>query len=289
MGHHQHRPARASRAFTLIELLVVISIIALLVGILLPALGAARRSARTAVCASNVRQCTVGLLSYAQDNRGHLAAAWSDPIASMSNKRAFWQTTIWTYISNDAIDTAKLDSPYEYLADTVFECPSAEDGRGGYNIGNHLANGYGMNISMVTNKGIGTPGSPASGLFATDQDRQRWYQREDLVVTSSATMILTDNESFFAEYWHRGAQPNQIGILGGPAMQGALGRHGSQSWNIAKLDGSVSGTDFFDVPGVPNTALYNAGAAVSPGILLGGSDDLVPKETKLFWIGRESP
>lgn len=287
MGHHQHRPACARRAFTLIELLVVISIIALLVGILLPALGAARRTARNAVCASNVRQCTVGLLSYAQDNRGYLPAAWSDPIASLSNKRAYWQTTIWTYITSDKIDLNKLNSPYEYLEGTVFECPSAEDGRGGYNIGNHLANGYGMNISMVTHKGIGEPG-PKTGLFATDQERQRWYQREDLVVTSSATMILTDNESFYAEYWHRGSQPNQIGILGGPAMQGALERHGPQSWNIAKLDGSVSGTDFYDVPGVSNASLYNAGAAVSPGILVGGSDDLVPKETKLFWIGRDS-
>jgi prepilin-type N-terminal cleavage/methylation domain-containing protein len=52
------------RAFTLIELLVVIAIIGLLISIVVPSLGAARASAKRAVCASNLRQIGIALRSY---------------------------------------------------------------------------------------------------------------------------------------------------------------------------------------------------------------------------------
>ncbi len=66
-----HQANRRARAFTLIELLVVISIIALLISLLLPALAAAKEDANAAVCANNLRQMAVAIQEYQGSWKGH--------------------------------------------------------------------------------------------------------------------------------------------------------------------------------------------------------------------------
>lgn len=70
---------RRTQAFTLIELLVVISIIALLISILLPALSAARAAGRQIACASNVRQIVIAHTNYSVDSDGYLVPMVTGP------------------------------------------------------------------------------------------------------------------------------------------------------------------------------------------------------------------
>ncbi len=72
------RPRPAVGGFTLIELLVVISIIALLIGILLPAIGAARIAARLMESNTRLRGIHQGMVTYAQGNRGYFPGLDSD-------------------------------------------------------------------------------------------------------------------------------------------------------------------------------------------------------------------
>ena len=109
-------------AFTLIELLVVISIIALLIAILLPALGAARDAAKTIACASNTRQMMIASAAYRTDHDDHLPF-----------QHAFVDRSVGQGLLNPtpAGSTTWLNSlvtgDYFGLQAGLYQCPSRDD------------------------------------------------------------------------------------------------------------------------------------------------------------------
>ena len=112
-----HRSARPAAAFTLIELLVVISIIALLIGILLPALGAARGVARQSACLSNMRQLGISLTTYATDHKEAFPPNWSGG-GGFTSELWYDQDRIGYYLPQEAVTSTGS------VGGTVMFCPS---------------------------------------------------------------------------------------------------------------------------------------------------------------------
>ncbi len=119
-------------AFTLIELLVVISIIALLIGILLPALGAARSTARSLVSLSNVRQWGIANLAAATDHKDYLAwvgDSGSDNVAKDAKFDMWWGHLLPQYVDQPSyreLGAAADTVPLPPSGGGIFTDPSAE-------------------------------------------------------------------------------------------------------------------------------------------------------------------
>jgi prepilin-type N-terminal cleavage/methylation domain-containing protein/prepilin-type processing-associated H-X9-DG protein len=122
------RGVRGAPGFTLLELIVVIAILGILAGLLLPALAAARARARTAQCASNLRQFGVALHLYAEDHGdavppnadGHLDALGAKWVEG-------WLGLPGPDCTNTLYLRRSLLAPYLGTEVSIWQCPEARE------------------------------------------------------------------------------------------------------------------------------------------------------------------
>lgn len=149
------------RAFTIVELLVVIAVIALLVAVLVPTLLAAKNRARSAICTSNMRQLSIGLVVYEAEqevfpygfnDKAHklLSPPLSGFLGSGPDKVGWWWVNYLQSILEISLDQ-----------DSVTWCPARKAvGPGTRN--NLLCGNYGVNRSICVDA-QGTLGNPFVG------------------------------------------------------------------------------------------------------------------------------
>lgn len=111
------RTARGSLGFTLIELLVAVAVIALLISIMLPALGRARDTGRVIVCLSQMR--TLGTFAgMYSDEYGQMPRSQH---SAMAHRTAPWGYAFYPYITGQ--DYVRADASWEAVFNAHYRCP----------------------------------------------------------------------------------------------------------------------------------------------------------------------
>ena len=243
------------RSFTLIELLVVIAIIAILAGMLLPALGRTRETAKTANCASNLKSIVLASQQYSND-----CEEWI-PQSNIFNNglHTAWRHLLGSYVGIQGdIGSTTLDLGVRKVT-TVFYCPSTK------------AVGMPSNDtekSAVNNiYSYGMPMGNGTGTLSLNVPGATWHKTTELRGKGASDQLLFGDTHDWGAGYDSGLYSGQftsqqyyVSVWNGnfPDKVATSTRH-SRGGNFAWMDGPVDWRKLSELLGVNNAkwAEYN--------------------------------
>ena len=198
---------RREDGFTLIELLVVISIIALLIGLLLPALGSARMAAMNLQCSSGMRQIGIATSAYAEEHADHFPRS-SHAARTRRYRTQPWPIVLLPYLGQK--EERDLGEAQEDAFEAVYRCPADERSIETFS--------YGSNVYMELSN--------------------RLWEKLLLIRRPSATLFWAETDYAESSVPTDHVMPQFWTNIEGPKRDLGYGRHGGQS-QYGFVDGHV--------------------------------------------------
>jgi prepilin-type N-terminal cleavage/methylation domain-containing protein len=193
--------------FTLIELLVVISIIAILMAVLMPALGKAREQAKRSVCVSNMHQWAVACMAYCADNKDKFPARFA------KNGTPTYNGMDWLYTYDSATGGPQIDLlgifVEPYIGEAKYaDCPGSparvvdwdiqkgSDGKG------KVRGDYGLYVGYVRNNGSLIAWGPGPDFVPSYRESSKAFVPPLRASQASSSMAIAG--CYVQNWWNTG-------------------------------------------------------------------------------------